>query len=172
MKYTIELINNRPQCRVATYDQKFFILEDYELYQLIKNIKEDRRFREHNHNTKNLFLKHSKMDISILFKDYEALYEPLYKLYNKFTKQEIRKQKIQSFKTKTAMGVLTSGIITLALANNLKTDINNIKNTFKEETTQESLFKPLEVTAKKPDSSSINIEDNDAYFTSTNSNIS
>ena len=68
MKYTIELINNRPQCRVATLDRRFFILEDYELFQLIKEIEQDRNYKEHNSNSRNLFLKHSKMNVSILFK--------------------------------------------------------------------------------------------------------
>ena len=66
MKYTIELVNNRPQCKVATLDRKFFILEDYELFQLMREIETDRNYRDHSSNTKNLFLKHTKMNISVL----------------------------------------------------------------------------------------------------------
>ena len=115
MKYTIELVNNRPQCKVATLDRKFFILEDYELFQLMREIETDRNYRDHSSNTKNLFLKHTKMNISVLFKDYDELYIPLVRLYNKFMKQEVKEQKIQSIKTKAAAVVITSGLVTATL---------------------------------------------------------
>ena len=144
MKYTIELVNNRPRCRVATLDRKYFILEDYELFQLIRNIESVGYYKEHNSNKKNIFLRHPQMDISILFKDYEELYEPLYKLYNKFMKQEIKNKKIKTIKTKAAIGVLTSGIVSATLLNQFGNALNNIKNTNKinSMTTYESIYEP------------------------------
>ncbi len=168
MKYTIELINNKPRCRVATLDRKFFILEDYELFQLIRDIEQDRNYKEHNNNTKNLFLKNTKMDVSVLFKDYEKLYEPLYKLYNKFMKQEIKDKKIKAFKTKAAIGVLTSGIISVTVLNQFATDIKNIQNEFKNDSiSQESLFEPQPINENLKVINNISIENNDAYFVST-----
>lgn len=167
MKYTIELINNRPRCKVATLDRKFFILEDYELFQLLREIEQDINYKEHNSNTKNVFLKHSKMDISVLFKDYDELYEPLYKLYNKFMKQEMREKKIKSIKTKAAVGIITSGIISAALINQIGTEVKNLQNTnVKSNTTYESSYEP-QTFDNNLNSKDITVSDNDAYFVST-----
>ncbi|MCR5483229.1 MAG: lytic transglycosylase domain-containing protein [Bacilli bacterium] len=169
MKYTIELINNRPRCKVATLDRKFFILEDYELFQLMREIEQDKNYKEHNSNTKNLFLKHSKMDVSILFKDYDELYDPLYKLYNKFMKQEMREKKIKSIKTKAAVGIITSGIISVALFNQIGTEVKELQNTkIKTNTTYESSYEPQTFdNSLKTISKDITVSDNDAYFVST-----
>ncbi len=169
MKYTIELINNRPQCRVATLDRRFFILEDYELFQLIKDIEQDKNYKEHNSNNKNLFLKHSKMNVSVLFKNYDELYEPLYKLYNKFMKQEIKDKKIKSIKTKAAVGILTSGIISAALINQLGTEIKNVQSTkINNGISQESIFEPQTIESElKAIDKDLTVNSTDANFVSS-----
>ena len=169
MKYTIELINNRPRCKVATLDRKFFILEDYELFQLMREIEQDINYKEHNSNTKNLFLRHSKMDVTVLFKDYDELYEPLYKLYNRFMRQEMREKKIKSIKTKAALGIVTSGIISATLINQFSTEVKNIQNTKNiDNKTYESIFEPQTFDdSLKAVSKDITVSDNDAYFVST-----
>ena len=144
MNYTIALINNRPRCMVRTLDNRIIELEENEIFELIKNIEEDNRFREHNNNTNNLFLKHSKYNISVLFKDYEELYTPLCRLYNKYAKKEIRDQKIKSIKTKAAIGVLTSGIITATLANQFGAEVKRVMENTKYEPKVESIFTPIE----------------------------
>ena len=165
MKYTIELVNNRPQCKVATLDRKFFILEDYELFQLMREIETDRNYRDHSSNTKNLFLKNTKMNISVLFKDYDELYIPLIRLYNKFMKQEVKEQKIQSIKTKAALVVVTSGLVTATLLQQFNDALDHITRPSEVIGSSPTIFE--EYNTNEPVSingGELTIESNEAYF--------
>ena len=171
MKYTIELVNNRPQCKVATLDRKFFILEDYELFQLMREIETDRNYRDHSSNTKNLFLKNTKMNISVLFKDYDELYIPLIRLYNKFMKQEVKEQKIQSIKTKAALVVVTSGLVTATLLQQFNDALDHITRPSEVIGSSPTIFE--EYNTNEPVSingGELTIESNEAYFQNKSSN--
>ena len=75
MKYTIELVNNRPRCKVMTQNQRLFIIEGYELYQFLKEIIDDEEksylkflnyyLRTHN-DIKKLLLPISKLSLDLL----------------------------------------------------------------------------------------------------------
>lgn len=166
MKYTIELVNNHPRCKVMTLDRRFFVLEDYELFQLIRNIETDRNYREHSGNSKNLFLKHSKMDISVLFKDYDDLYLPLVRLYNRFMKQEVKNQKIQNIKTKAAIGIITSGLVSATLIQQFSNALDNKINPMDVVSSNPTYFESID--NEKPikiNDGELTIESNNAYFT-------
>ena len=58
-------------------------------------------------------------------------------------KQEVRDKKIKAIKTKAAVGILTSGIISAALINQFGTEIKNVQSTKTKDTiSQESIFEP------------------------------
>lgn len=142
MKYTIELVNNRPLCRVATLDNRLYTIEGYELFQLLKEIEDDIEKFTRKDTQKSIFLRNQKRNEVILFKNIEELEKPLYDLYTKCAKKEIRDKKITEIKTKAAITIIASGIITTVLASKLNTNIKNIERQEKIETTTESIFTP------------------------------
>lgn len=149
MKYTIELVNNRPQCRVATLDNKLYILEGYELFELLKDIEDDIDKFTRKDTPQSIFLRNKKRNEIIHFKNINELEKPLYDLYTKCAKKEIRDQKIEKIKTKAAITVITSGIIAAVLASKMQTNINTFTENEKSQTTTEDQLTPNEENTNK-----------------------
>lgn len=149
MKYTIELVNNKPQCRVATLDNKLYILEGYELFELLKDIEDDIDKFTRKDTPQSIFLRNKKRNEIIHFKNINELEKPLYDLYTKCAKKEIRDQKIEKIKTKAAITVITSGIIAAVLASKMQTNINTFTENEKSQTTTEDQLTPNEENTNK-----------------------
>lgn len=144
MKYTVELVNNRPRCKVMTQNQRLYIIEGYELYQFLKEIIDDEEKYISNKTNGNLFLTHKRDNETVTFKDYKNLEKPLFDLYTHFTKKETRERKIKEIKTKAAIGVIASSIITSVIAGSVLLSKGN--NTEKTNAASEELLTPIDET--------------------------
>ena len=135
MKYTIELENNRPLCKVTTLDNHLYILEGYELFELLKTIEDDISKFNRKDIHQNIFLKSKKTKDVVLFKNVDELEIPLRDFYKEYTKKEIRREQAKEQRktkilTKAAVGVIASTIVTNIIFSEVslnKTEINDSK---------------------------------------------
>jgi hypothetical protein len=135
MKYTIELENNRPLCKVTTLDNHLYILEGYELFELLKTIEDDISKFNRKDIHQNIFLKSKKTKDVVLFKNVDELEMPLRDFYKEYTKKEIRREQAKEQRkakilTKAAVGVIASTIVTNIILSEVglnKTEVNDSK---------------------------------------------
>jgi len=146
MKYTIELENNRPLCKVTTLDNHLYILEGYELFELLKTIEDDISKFNRRDIHQNIFLKSKKTKDVVLFKNVDELEMPLRDFYKEYTKKEIRKEQAKEqikakILTKAAVGVIASTIVTNIILSEVglnKTEVDNYKLSTSYDTMTES----------------------------------
>lgn len=144
MKYTVELVNNKLRCKVITLNHKLYTLEGYELYQFLKDILDDKKAFKKENNNGHVFLTHKKTKETVIFKDYKRIEKPLEDFYKYYTKKELKEKKIREIKTKAAVGVITSTIVTSIIAGTTITNILNKATDNAKASSGTELFTPVD----------------------------
>lgn len=162
MKYTIELENNRPLCKVTTLDNHLYILEGYELFELLKTIEDDISKFNRKDIHQNIFLKSKKTKDVVLFKNVDELEIPLRDFYKEYTKKEIRREQAKEQRknkilTKAAVGVIASTIVTNIILSEVALNKSEVDNS-KVSTSYDTMIKSEENANKlKVDNTEVSI---------------